>query len=187
MQCDQLQAFQPQYHATNTDRVQCVGAQDYFAAEGARAFDDLASIVEDISSIRADGGEWARRIKDSLKAGKPLGGNVAADRLAATCKCHIRIYLNEGHHVTTAEEMRETLLSHGGVEGVRVPFLPSINQTVELQNIPGINKLNIFQFTDGSLQVWRANAIGPGKSIEKGKVSGQCHLITLPMCIFSYS
>ena len=43
---------------------------DYFAAEGARAFDDLASIVEDISSLRADGREWARRIKDSLKAGK---------------------------------------------------------------------------------------------------------------------
>ena len=43
---------------------------DYFAAEGARAFDDLASIVEDISSLRAYGREWARRIKDSLKAGK---------------------------------------------------------------------------------------------------------------------
>ena len=43
---------------------------DYFAEEGARAFDDLASIVEDISSLRADGREWARRIKDSLKAGK---------------------------------------------------------------------------------------------------------------------
>ena len=43
---------------------------DYFAAEGARAFDDLASIVEDISSLRADGREWAWRIKDSLKAGK---------------------------------------------------------------------------------------------------------------------
>ena len=35
---------------------------DYFAAEGARAFDDLASIVEDISSLRADGREWASRI-----------------------------------------------------------------------------------------------------------------------------
>ena len=43
---------------------------DYFAAEGARAFDNLASIVEDISSLRADDREWARRIKDSLKAGK---------------------------------------------------------------------------------------------------------------------
>lgn len=108
----------------------------------------------------------------------PQGGKGAADRLAATCKCHIRIYLNEGHDVTTAEEMREALLSHGGVEGVRVALLPSINQTVELQKIPGINKLNNFQFTDGSLQAWRAYGIGPGKSIAKEKVSGQCHLIT---------
>jgi len=43
---------------------------DYFAAEGARAFDDLASIVENISLLRDDGGEWSARIKDTLKAGK---------------------------------------------------------------------------------------------------------------------
>ena len=43
---------------------------DYFAAEGARTFDDLASIVEDISSLRADGGEWEGCVKDALKAGK---------------------------------------------------------------------------------------------------------------------
>ena len=43
---------------------------DYFAAEGARAFGDLASIVENISLLRDDGGEWSARIKDTLKAGK---------------------------------------------------------------------------------------------------------------------
>ena len=69
--------------------------------------------------------------------------------------------------------MREALLSHGGVEGVRVALVPSINERVELQKIPGINKLNNFQFTDGSLQAWRAYDIGPGKSIAKEKVSGQ--------------
>ena len=108
----------------------------------------------------------------------PQGGKGAADRLAATCKSHIRIYLNEGHDVTTAEEMKEALLSHGGVEGVRVAHLPSINQTVELQKIPGISKLNNFQLTDGSLQAWRAYGIGPGKSIGMEKVSGECHLTT---------
>ena len=106
----------------------------------------------------------------------PQGGK--GDRLAATCKCRIRIYLNEGHDVTTAEEMREALLSHGGVEGVRVGLLLSFNQAVQLQKIPGINKLNNFQFTDGSLQAWRAYGIGAGKSIAKEKVSDQCHLIT---------
>ena len=106
----------------------------------------------------------------------PQGGKGAADRLAATCKCHIRIYLNEGHDVTTAEEMREALLSHGGVEGVRVALLPSINETVEPQKLTGISKLNNFQFTNGSLQAWRAYGIGPGKSIAMENVSGQYHL-----------
>ena len=36
----------------------------------------------------------------------------AADSLAATCKCRIRIYLNEGHNIKTTEEMKEALLSH---------------------------------------------------------------------------
>ena len=43
----------------------------------------------------------------------PKGGKGPADRLAATCKSHIRIYINEGHNVTKAEEMQEALLSHG--------------------------------------------------------------------------
>lgn len=103
----------------------------------------------------------------------PQGGKGVADRLAATCKNHICIYLNEGHNVTTAEEMKEALLSHRGVEGVRVAVLPSINVTGQLQKIPGISKLNNFQFTDGTLMAWRAYGIGQGKSISVKNVSGQ--------------
>lgn len=33
---------------------------------------------------------------------------------------HIRMYINEGHDVTNAEQMKAALLSYGGVEGVRV-------------------------------------------------------------------
>lgn len=43
---------------------------DYFAAEGAQAFDDLTSIVEEISVLKADNGEWAVRMKDMLEVGK---------------------------------------------------------------------------------------------------------------------
>lgn len=32
---------------------------DYFAAKGARAFEDLGSIVDKISPFRADGAQWA--------------------------------------------------------------------------------------------------------------------------------
>ena len=89
--------------------------------------------------------EQSTGIKEArLDFSDPQGGKGAADRLAATCKSHIPIYLHEGHDVTIEEEMKEDVLSHGGVEGVKVAHLPSINQTVELQKIPGTSKLNNF-------------------------------------------
>ena len=43
---------------------------DYFAAKGARAFEDLGSIVDKISPFRADGAQWATATYDALKAEK---------------------------------------------------------------------------------------------------------------------
>ena len=56
----------------------------------------------------------------------PQGGKGAADRLAASCKSHIRAFINEGHDVCTASDLKEALLSHGGLEGVRVASLDTI-------------------------------------------------------------
>ena len=81
----------------------------------------------------------------------PQGGKGSADRLAATCKSHIRIYINEGHNVTKAEEMQEALLSHGGVSGVRVAVLYTVPEIILEQKIPGISKLHNFEFGDGAL------------------------------------
>ena len=44
----------------------------------------------------------------------PQGGKGAADRLAATCKNHVRTFINEGNDVTNAEQLKSALLSHGG-------------------------------------------------------------------------
>jgi len=57
----------------------------------------------------------------------PQGGKGAADWLAATCKFHVRAYINEGHDVCTAMDLNNALLSHGGLEGVRVVALDTIN------------------------------------------------------------
>ena len=51
------------------------------------------------------------------------GGKGAADRIAATAKSHIRVYINEGNDVTNDTQMRDALPSHGGIEGVRVVAL----------------------------------------------------------------
>ena len=102
----------------------------------------------------------------------PQGGKGAADRLAATCKGHIRAYINEGHDVCTATDLKNALLSYGGLEGVRVVSLDTIAETPdESQAIAGITKLNNFEFcsTADSVTCWRGYCIGPGKTIKLEK------------------
>ena len=59
--------------------------------------------------------------------------------LAKTTSEHTSI--NASNNVTTVE-MKEALLSYGGVEGVWVAILLSIEETVELQKVSGISKIN---------------------------------------------
>ena len=107
----------------------------------------------------------------------PQGGKGPADRLAATCKSHIRIYINEGHNVTKAGEMQEALLSHGGVNGVRVAVLQTVREINQEQKIPGISKLHNFEFSDGALAAWRAYNIGSGKRFVMEKSTGQFYYV----------
>ncbi|KAK3749134.1 hypothetical protein QZH41_001122 [Actinostola sp. cb2023] len=103
----------------------------------------------------------------------PQGEKGAADRLAATCKSHIRIYINEGHNVTNAQEMKTALTSCGGIEGVRVAVVEGIDKLPmqDYQKIVGINKLNNFQYTKDCIIGWRAYDIAQGKEIPVEKVS----------------
>ena len=68
--------------------------------------------------------------------------------------------------------MKEALLSHGGIHGCRVAVLPILCETLQQQKIPGISKLNNFEFSDGKLVAWRAYSIGSGKRIVVDKVTG---------------
>ena len=43
---------------------------DYFAAQGARAFDDLVGMVHQMSENVADGKEWEKKMTEPLKASK---------------------------------------------------------------------------------------------------------------------
>ena len=99
----------------------------------------------------------------------PQGGKGAADRLAATCKAHVRNFINEGHDVTNATQLREALISHGGIEGVRVACLDAVTKTLpvrETAKIPSISKLNNFELRDERIKGWRAYSIGNGKEIK---------------------
>ena len=58
----------------------------------------------------------------------PQGGKGAADRLAAICKNHFRTFINEENDVTNAEQLKSALLSHGGIEGVRVAVMQRVEE-----------------------------------------------------------
>ena len=98
----------------------------------------------------------------------PQGGKGAADRMAAAAKSHIRMYINEGHDVTNAEQMKAALLSYGGVGGVRVAAVERLEEHLvsdTQQKITGISKLNNFRLTNGKIVARRAYGIGSGKEI----------------------
>ena len=108
---------------------------------------------------------------------EPQGGKGAADRLAATCKAHVRRYVNEGHDVETADQLKEAITSYGGVQGVRVSAMERINETLEnTQKIPGISKFNNFEFDKNSVKVWRAYGIGEGKVVQIEKPENGIYL-----------
>ena len=99
----------------------------------------------------------------------PQDGKGAADRLAASCKFHIRAYINEGHDVCTAKDMKLIAsISYGVLDGVRVISMDTIAETQDTaQSIAGITKLNNFEFTKtGTVTCWRAYGVGRGDVIK---------------------
>lgn len=104
----------------------------------------------------------------------PQGGKAQCDRTAATMKNHARVYLNEGHNISTPQEFVEALLSHGGVPGVRVGLLTNPHSTELNDKMKGISKFNNFEFSEKGVRVWRAYAVGKGKlfplSLAEGKL-----------------
>lgn len=70
--------------------------------------------------------------------------------------------------MTNAEQLKSALLSHGGIEGVRVAVMQSVEEEAVVDDnrkTIGINKLNNFEFKDEILVAWRAYGMGKGKEI----------------------
>ena len=97
----------------------------------------------------------------------PQAGKDICDRKAAPMKAHIRRWVNKKHNVTTAQEMKEALESHGGLKGCRaaVVEVDTSKEANKESKIPGISILNNFHFDDTGMRVWKAYNIGPGRLI----------------------
>ncbi|KAK3753034.1 hypothetical protein QZH41_014987 [Actinostola sp. cb2023] len=134
--------------------------QAFLRQDNAGCYHSSSSILA-VNDIQRSVGIRVSRIDFS----DPQGGKGAANRLAARCKSHIRIYINEGHNVTTVEEMKAALLSHGGLEGVRVAVVEATPFNQDLPKIASVNKLNNFEYVEGGLVAWRAYGVSGGKKI----------------------
>lgn len=99
---------------------------------------------------------------------EPQAGKDICDRKTAPMKAHIRRFVNENNDVTTAEEMKKALESHGGLRGCRVAVVeidPS-KDLHEANKIPDISLLYNFKFEDSGIRVWKAYNIGEGKLLK---------------------
>ena len=101
---------------------------------------------------------------------EPQGGKGACDRKAATIKSHMAAYLNSGHDIETAAQMKEAIESSNGVRGVSVkvcspPNGPS-NKSLKWEKVSFVNNLS---YSDDGIRTWRAYGIGPGKCVPWSK------------------
>ena len=96
----------------------------------------------------------------------PQGGKGACDRKAATIKNSIRMYVNSGHDVETASQMKVSIES-STIRGLRVMLCG-------LQSIPtslpgkweAMSFINNIEYGKTTMKVWRECGIGKGKLIQ---------------------
>ncbi|KAL9962183.1 hypothetical protein ACROYT_G031264 [Oculina patagonica] len=94
-------------------------------------------------------------------------GKGACDRKAAGIKSHMKIYLNSGNNIESAEEMKDAILSAGGLPSVNVTVSgPPEPETFSAIMLEGVSAISNIEYTDEGLIVWRAYKIGPGKLIQ---------------------
>lgn len=94
----------------------------------------------------------------------PQGGKGSCDRKAASIKSHMRMYLNSGQDVETAEQMQDAIESSGGVPGVRATVCdtPDIPKSAPVK-WEGVSFINNIEYDNDGMRVWRSYGVGPGK------------------------
>ena len=101
-------------------------------------------------------------------------GKGACDRKAATIKSHMKIFLNSGSNIESAEEMKNAILSSGGVPSVNVTVSgPPEVSTFPTVRLEGVSTISNIEYSEEGLRVWKAYKIGPGKLIQWEKLGVQ--------------
>ena len=79
----------------------------------------------------------------------------------------MRIHLNSGNDIETPTQMKDAILSSGGVSAVNVTLCESIaSPNMPSLKVEGVSQLNNVRYEDDGIRVWKAYGIGSGKLIK---------------------
>lgn len=83
-------------------------------------------------------------------------GRGACDRKAAAIKSHMKIYLNSGNNIESAEEMRDAILSSGGLPSVNVTVSgPSEVSAFPAIRLEGVSTISNIEYANEGLRIGR--------------------------------
>ena len=117
----------------------------------------------------------------------PQGGKGPCDRKAATIKNHMRLHLDSGNDIETAEQMFQAMTSSGGVPSLSVILCEGIKSGdagLTGHKIDGVSLLTNIEYSTEGIRVWRAYGIGPGKLV-KPKKSSMPNVDDLPVLVMA--
>ena len=97
----------------------------------------------------------------------PQGGKGPCDCKAASIKNHMRSYLNSGHDISNAQDMKSAIESNGGVYGVAAVLCGPLNipDPNPFPKWDGISLINDIQFNSEEMKVWKAYNVGNSKDV----------------------
>ena len=106
------------------------------------------------------------------------GMKGSCNRKAATIRNDLKIYLNSGHDIETAEQMLVAMESLGGVPSVRVTLCgPQSPVKLRVFKWDGVSFLNNTEYTRDGIRVWRVYNVGKEKFIPWSEFNIQKNLV----------
>ena len=97
---------------------------------------------------------------------EPQTGKDQCDRDNATARRKHRMYVNAGHDITTAEEMKKAMLYEGGISNGHVAVAEMEGGELGALCIPAINNIHSVEYHENHMTVWRYYGIGKGHEVQ---------------------
>ena len=116
-------------------------------------------------------GDIAGVVVERNDVSDPQGGKGVCDRQAATIKGDVGRYVNEGHDVTTAVQLK-TAIESGPESRAKASYVSLNTSITPPVKWEGVSLLNNFKYEESGIRAWRAFNVGPVKLIPWSQFEG---------------